>query len=194
MLPPIRTNTPLTLGASLMRLRDIIQYCGRYQIHMYRMHCNMAPQAHVENELPGIWRLYQGEATLLAELIRTHNFRLSFHPYSLVNLSTPDEDRAWRSFAYLEGQAFMLDMLELGPDAVIVLHVGGVYDEKNSACERFIRRYEMLEERVRRRIVLENDDRCFSAAEVLSINERCGVPLVFDWQHHQILNPQRIPW
>ncbi|MCE5260191.1 MAG: UV DNA damage repair endonuclease UvsE, partial [Chloroflexi bacterium] len=46
----------------------------------------------------------------------------------------------------------------------------------------------------RRRIVLENDDRCFSAAEVLSINERCGVPLVFDWQHHQILNPQRIPW
>ena len=42
----------------------------------------------------------------------------------------------------------------------------------------------------RRRLVLENDDLRFSAADVLWIHERCGVPLIFDYQHFWCLNPE----
>jgi UV DNA damage endonuclease len=40
--------------------------------------------------------------------------------------------------------------------------------------------------------VLENDDVSFSAADVLWIHERCGVPLIFDHQHYWCLNPERL--
>jgi UV DNA damage endonuclease len=45
---------------------------------------------------------------------------------------------------------------------------------------------------VRRRLVLENDDIRFSAADVLWIHERTGVRLIFDYQHFWCLNPERL--
>ena len=46
---------------------------------------------------------------------------------------------------------------------------------------------------MQRRLVLENDDIRFSAADVLSIHERTGVKCVFDYQHHWCFNPEGLP-
>ncbi|MHB1355334.1 MAG: UV DNA damage repair endonuclease UvsE [Anaerolineae bacterium] len=185
---------PLTLGLSLVCLRDILLYCQAQGIRMYRMHCGLAPAPESAVEMTALWRTYEGEAVLLGDLVRSMNIRLSFHPYSLVILNTPDDDRVWRSIAHLESQVRFLDSLALGPEAVITLHVGGVYGDVISSCERFVRRYNALPDAIRRRIVLENDDHRFSVAELLYIHEKSGVPLVFDWQHHHVLNPQNLPW
>lgn len=40
--------------------------------------------------------------------------------------------------------------------------------------------------------MLENDDIRFSAADVLWIQERTGVRLIFDYQHFWCLNPERL--
>jgi UV DNA damage endonuclease len=45
---------------------------------------------------------------------------------------------------------------------------------------------------VLRRLVIENDDRLFDIEEVLSVADRIGVPVVFDWLHHNA-NPCRAP-
>jgi UV DNA damage endonuclease len=84
--------------------------------------------------------------------------------------------------------------MNLGPEAVIVIHVGGAYEDKRAAAERWVACYRQLPEPARRRLVLENDDVRFSAADVLAIHEETGVPLVFDVQHHQCLNPECLPW
>lgn len=80
--------------------------------------------------------------------------------------------------------------MELGPEAVLVTHVGGVYDDREQSRARWIEGYEQCPEHVRRRLVLENDDIRFSAADVLWIHERCGVLLIFDYQHFWCLNPE----
>ncbi len=49
-----------------------------------------------------------------------------------------------------------------------------------------------LPEHVKRRLVLEHDDIRFSAADVLWVHEQTGVRLIFDYQHHWCLNPQRL--
>jgi UV DNA damage endonuclease len=46
----------------------------------------------------------------------------------------------------------------------------------------------VLTPELRSRIVLENDDRCFTAAEVLRLAKEIAVPMVLDIHHHQILN------
>jgi UV DNA damage endonuclease len=80
--------------------------------------------------------------------------------------------------------------MELGPEAVVVIHAGGAYGNTQSGIDRWVQTWEQLPDRVRARLVLENDDLRYSAADVLAIHERTGVRLIFDVQHHWCLNPQ----
>jgi UV DNA damage endonuclease len=109
-------------------------------------------------------------------------------------MNAPDKKLRAQSVKDLACQAEILDRMNLGPEAVLVIHVGGAYDDKSAAAARWVACYQALPEPVRRRLVLENDDVRFSAADVLNIHDRTGVPLVFDVQHHQCLNPQGLPW
>ena len=93
----------------------------------------------------------------------------------------------------LSSQAEMLDLMECGPEAVLVVHVGGSYGDRETGCERWIRTWPRLSEPVQRRLVLENDDVRFSAADVLKIHERTGVTCVWDYQHHWCFNPEGLP-
>ena len=78
----------------------------------------------------------------------------------------------------------------MGPEAVMVTHVGGTYGDREASRARWLEGCAHCPEPVRRRLVLENDDLRFSAADVLWIHERCGVPLILDYQHFWCLNPE----
>ena len=69
-------------------------------------------------------------------------------------------------------------------------HVGGVYEDREAARARWVQAWGALPDRVRARLVLENDDLRFSAADVLWIAERTGVRCIFDHQHHWCFNPE----
>lgn len=181
------------LSMSLAYLRDILHYLRANGIHMYRMHGDL---------LPGALRLSGSETrtriaacgtelAALGALARDWDIRLSFHPYGIA-LNTPDEEHLYRAVRYLETQAEILDRMALGPEAVIVIHVGGVYDDHETSRERFVRRYEALPPSVKDRLVLENDDHRFAFADVWAIHNACGIPLVFDNLHHLVLNPERV--
>jgi UV DNA damage endonuclease len=184
-----------SLGVSLVCLRDILCYLQASNIHMYRMHSGLMAPALAEGTPDPRRRLdaYANELEALGELARTADVRLSFHPYSVVNLSTPDEEQAARAARYLQAQAHFLDLMRLGEDAVIVVHVGGVYDDMTRARERFAQRYARLDLTAQRRLVLENDDHRFAFVDVQAVHHCCGIPLVFDHLHHLVYNPQRIP-
>ncbi len=45
-----------------------------------------------------------------------------------------------------------------------------------------------MDERIRRTITLENDDKTYTAEETLAVCERLGVPMVLDIHHHLVNN------
>src|SRR4028119_1831971 len=81
---------------------------------------------------------------------------------------------------------------EPGDQAVMSAQVGGVYGDHEASRARWIEGWEQCPDHVRRRLVLENDDIRFSAADALWIHERTGVRLIFDYQHFWCLNPERL--
>jgi UV DNA damage endonuclease len=85
----------------------------------------------------------------------------------------------------------MLDLMGLGPEAVVVIHVGGAYGDIPASRQRWVDTWLTLPEPVRRRLVLEHDDLRFSAADVLWIHEKTGVRIIFDHQHFWCLNPEK---
>jgi UV DNA damage endonuclease len=126
----------------------------------------------------------------LGQLARDQNLRLSFHPSQFVVLNSPDRALIDKGIQDLVAQAEMLDCMELGPEAVLVIHVGGTYGDRVAGRARWIETYARLPEPVKRRLVLENDDIRYSATDVLAIHEATGVPLIFDYQHFWCNNPE----
>ncbi len=82
--------------------------------------------------------------------------------------------------------------MELGGEAVLVVHAGGSYGDRDGGCARWIETYRTLSPEIRRRLVLENDDQRYSAADALKIHDATGVPLIFDHQHFWCFNPEQL--
>ena len=180
-------------SVGLAYLHDILRYLQARDVHMYRMHARLAPNP---TSLATVARvLSDGSAQLaaLGRLAREAQIRLSFHAPANVVLNAANEAQADEAAIRLSSYAAFLDAMELGPEAVVVVHVGGVYDHKEASLSRFCRRFDALPGAVRSRLALEQDDRRFGHVDVHTIYERCGVPLVLDTLHHQVLNPKGVP-
>ena len=180
------------LKQSLEYLDAVLDYLVKVEIDMYRMSSDIAPYA-THPDMPQFHNMVaESDAELAAfgKKARDLDIRLSFHPSQFVLLNSPDPALTQKSIWDLASQAEILDRMGTGPEAVLITHVGGVYGDREESRARWIEGYEQCPDHVRRRLVLENDDIRFSAADVLWIHQRCGVPLVFDYQHFWCLNPE----
>jgi UV DNA damage endonuclease len=98
-----------------------------------------------------------------------------------VVINTPNPELLRKSTADLIAQAEMLDAMELGPEAVIVIYGGDTYGDIEAGIVRWVAAWRGLPDAVRRRLILENDDLRYSAANVLRIHDDTGVRLVFGY-------------
>lgn len=182
------------LRVSLRYLAKIFDYLEANGIRMYRMSSDIAPYV-THPDMPqfhGMIEECADELKALGKRARSLGLRLSFHPSQFIVLNSPDPVLVQKSIADLAAQTQMLDLMELGPEAVVVVHAGGTYGDTDTGCARWVETYKLLSPAIRRRLVLENDDLRYSAADVLKIHERTGVPLVFDHQHFWCHNPERL--
>ncbi len=178
------------LKTSLEYLGFIFDYLEKTGISMYRMSSDLAPYA-THPDLPQFHnqvRESRKELKHLGSRARKLGLRLSFHPSPFIVLNSPDAGLRARSVWDLQVQSEILDRMELGPEAVLIIHVGGAYGDIASGMDRWCQTWDNLPEAIRRRLVLEHDDLRYSAADVLAIHARTGVRLVFDVQHFLCLN------
>ncbi|WP_294190254.1 UV DNA damage repair endonuclease UvsE [uncultured Sphingomonas sp.] len=182
------------LKCSLEEVSKILDYLAKEKLDMYRLSSDLAPYA-THPDMPQFHNMVaESDAELAAfgKKARELDIRLSFHPSQYVLLNSPDAALTEKSIWDLSSQAEMLDRMGLDDEAVMITHVGGVYDDHDASRARWIEGWEKCPEHVQRRLVLENDDIRFSAADALWIHERTGVRLVFDYQHFWCLNPERL--
>jgi UV DNA damage endonuclease len=190
-----RHQTGPSLEVSLDRLDAILGYLEDHDIGFYRMATGLAPYAS-HPELPQFRDAPQRCAERLAEVgahARRANVRLTTHPgqYTVLNSENPEVQRL--AAVELEVQAELMDGMGLGPESVVVLHVGGAAGGVDAALDRFERGFALLSEAAQRRLIIENDDRSFGLADVVRLSERIGRPVVWDILHHHCHDPDGIP-
>jgi len=183
------------LRVSLERLSGVIDYLEAVDIRMYRMASALVPYGS-HPDMPQ----FQGqveecgeELAALGRRARDADLRLSFHPGQYVVLNSEEERVRKAAVADLELHAAVLDAIGAGPEAVVVLHVGGARGGNLAAIDRFLSGFEQLSERARSRLVIENDDSRFGLAEVLGLSERTGLRVVWDVLHHRCHDPDHMP-
>jgi UV DNA damage endonuclease len=180
------------LRHSLEYLTAVLEYLGRHEIRMYRMTSDLAPYA-THPDLPQFHHQVEECADELAQvgaLARELDIRLSTHPGQYIVLNSENERVVAGAIRDLEVQAALLDHMGCGPEAVVVLHVGGA---QGDALGRFEAGFERLSERAQARLVIENDDRTFGLDDVLELHRRTGLRVVWDILHHHCNDPDGIP-
>ena len=183
------------LRVSIEALHDVFAYLEREDIGMYRFTASLAPYA-THPDMPqfhGQVEECHDELAALGERARANGLRLSTHPGQYVVLNS--EDQAVRDGAIrdLELQAALLDAMGLGPEAVVVLHVGGAAGGHAAGIDRFLEGFERLSDAARARLAIENDDRTYALSHVLDLHRRTGLRVVWDILHHHCNDPDGIP-
>lgn len=178
------------LSVSLAHLRDVFAYLATHTITFYRLSSDLAPfSTH-----PALPQFHQQIEECSADLAAIgvaavrQGLRLTLHAPLYVQLAAQDCRLVQRSVAELVSLTALLDGMGLPADAVIVTHVGGATD---AAVGRWASNFAALPAAVQRRLVLEHEDEGASLGVALRIHAATGVPLVFDYLHFRLNNPER---
>ena len=126
------------------------------------------------------------------DLAKKYNQRITMHPGQYNVVGTPTKSAFEKTIMDLSYQASVLDLMEMGPDSVMVVHGGGIYGDKEATKKRWCKQFKELPENVQRRLVLENCEKCFSIQDCLDVAKIIKIPVVFDSHHYscyKILHP-----
>jgi len=166
--------------------RRVLIYNKAHDIALYRFTSKLVPLV-THNDVFD-WDYIQPFTELystIGDYIKEHELLVSAHPDHFTILNTPKKDVFESSLRDLEYHVRIFEAMGLSPTtAKLVLHVGGTYGSKKKAIERFIQQFKEIDPRYQNRIILENDDKSFSAKEVLEICQELSIPMVLDIHHH----------
>lgn len=178
----------------LANARDIvkmIRWNDKYGIKFMRLSSEMFPFA--SHEEYG-YKLAPFASEVLAEAGRVAaelGHRLTTHLGQFTQLGSPRAEVVRNSMRDLEYHDEMLTLLrlpeQLNRDAVMILHMGGMFGDKAATLDRFRKNYAQLPPGVKARLVLENDDVSWTVHDLLPVCEELDIPLVLDFHHHNIL-------
>ena len=171
-------------------LLQILKWNTENKIKLFRLSSEFFPWAseYKFEDLPQFLRI----RTLLSgagHYAQSVGMRINSHPGPFNVLTSPKESVVQNTIVDLElhGKIFDLMGLEKSPYNNINIHCNGVYGDKKSAMDRFILNFQRLSPSVQTRLTVENDDKesMYSVKDLMYIHEKTGIPIVFDYHHHQ---------
>jgi len=164
----------------------ILRYNSAHEIHLYRLTSTLIPLA--THPIVDCWDYIADGGSKwreIGEYVRANGMRVSAHPDHFTLLNSPRPEVHAASLKDLDYHARIFEAMGFEVFPSLVMHVGGLYKDKAASLNRFTEQFMGLPDRLRLRIMLENDDKIYTAQEVLTLCEKLGQPMVFDLHHHR---------
>ncbi|GAE90000.1 UV damage endonuclease [Acetivibrio straminisolvens JCM 21531] len=176
--------------ANLHNTLRILRYNKAYNIHVYRFTSKLVPLA--THPMVSHWDYvgeFKNEFQSLGDFVKENGFRVSAHPDHYTLLNSPSKEVLKASVRDLDYHVKLFEAMGLEDYRYkLVMHVGGLYKNKQMSIERFKENYAYLPHRIKRRLIIENDDKIYTARDVLDICREINAPMVLDVHHHNCVN------
>lgn len=182
-------NLRRLITANLSALEAVIDYNIENRIRLFRISSDIIPfGSHPINQI----RWWEDDQDILMQLgnkIKNASIRVSMHPGQYTVLNSPDSKVLGNAVRDLEYHERFLTSLGMDGTCKLILHIGGVYGDKKKAMNDFVANYSLLPKEIKKRLVIENDDRNYNIADILQVSDITGAPAVFDNLHHKVNPP-----
>lgn len=180
-----------TARRNLENTLRITHFLRAHQIRLYRLSAQLVPLA--THPVTDGWAWWEDDelAPLMAEIgqrFAEGSIRVSSHLPEVCVLTAQDPEKLQWVHRYLAYHRRLFEAMGLDARAKILLHLGGSGGHRRRALEQAAATIRTLDPWARERLCLENDDKTFSAAEVLGVCREVQCPMVFDYHHHVCRN------
>ena len=188
-LPNKKLEKLKSVAASNLRdLETIIRYNIENNIHFYRITSALIPLVtHPEVGYWGHREFLKKDFEYVGKLINDSKMRVDTHPdeFNVINSINPKVVENTKINLLRQAEWFEDFKYELGK---MVIHVGGATNGKEAALERFITNFITFPNEVKSKIIIENDDKTYTAQETLNLCNELNLPMVLDFHHHNCNN------
>jgi len=178
-----------TIESNLNCLESILSFNIENSILFFRITSDLIPFASHPIMNFNWQAFFKSKFIEIGKIIKKNNMRISMHPGQYTVLNSINFEVFERSIKELKYHIDVLDLMELNPDAKVLTHVGGAYNDKKKSMARFIKRYNAIENNIKNRYVIENDDKIYTVDDCININKETGIPVILDAYHHECNNP-----
>lgn len=160
---------------NLSNLESLIRYNIRNNIHFFRISSKLIPLIDIYDiDLDK----YSDKFFSIGKLIRDSNMRVDVHADQYCVLNSVSDDVIFRSINILNNLKRVIDMF--GVSYNIILHIGS----KKGGIKRFIYGFGLLDDDLKKLIILENDDKNYNVYQTLKLCEKLNIPMCLDIHHH----------
>lgn len=173
-----------TFELNLNSLFDILRYNAAHELRLFSLPQGFIPYAGSDVITLDWIPAFGAHLHTAGNLVRGGDHRLYiFIPNLIIN--SPRSTVIASSTAELEAYASMFDAMHLDQSHRIAISVGGVFGDKKKSIRRFVENYNAMDERIRRRLAIINDDN-YTVRECLRVHKDTGLPIAFDhfWHLH----------
>jgi UV DNA damage endonuclease len=172
---------------NIRELQEILIFNVAHGLLFFRIRPDLIPMA----SDPAVDLNWQGEfeAELegIGDYIREHKIRINIHPDLFTMINHPDGKQVNQSIRDLFHQAELMDLMGLDSSAKIQVHAGERFNkDKGGSIGAFIERFKVLDDRIKRRMVIENENVLCTFRDCMEIYIQTGLPIVPDVLHHEI--------
>ena len=174
--------------SNLDALTQLIKYNIENEIHFYRISSALIPLVtHPEVGYFGHREIFKKDFEYIGKLIRESNMRVDTHPdeFNVINSTNPKVVE--NCIINLTKQLEWFEDMNY-KDGKMVIHVGGATGGKEEALKRFITNFNSFPDNIKNTLIIENDDKTYTAKETLELCKTINVPMVLDIHHHNCNN------
>lgn len=174
--------------SNLEALEEILRYNIKNEIHFYRITSALVPLVtHPEVNYWGHREIFSKDFKFIGKLIRESNMRVDTHPDEFNVINSVNPKVVENSIINLSRQVEWFEDMDY-KEGKMVIHVGGATGGKEEALKRFKENFKTFPNKIKERIMIENDDKTYTAKETLSLCNSLNLPMVLDIHHHNCNN------
>ena len=157
---------------NLISLGNAINFSIENKIKFFRLSSDIIPFGSSKINTINWSKVFKKELSAIGHKIKINKIRVSFHPGQYSVLNSPDSKVVNNTVDDLEYHALLLDCLELDDTHKMVLHIGGVYGDKEAAIKRFAKNFDLLSLSAKNRLIIENDDKSYHTEDALKLSKK----------------------
>lgn len=166
-------------------LEEILRFNCKNDIYFYRITSNLIPL--VTHPLVNIdLNKYRNNFKRIGDIINNYNMRVDLHmdPYYVLNSTNSDVVATTINVCKIYQNMFELMNIKSN----LIFHIGGKTLGKEEGIKRFIDNFSLLDYKVKKIVMVENDDKIYNIKDTLYIAKTLGISMCLDYHHYRCNN------